>query len=197
MKKEVKAYMCDVVDALMQRYHISEEEAKKAIKKSFLYNSLINHAEETLHDDIETNADLVYQDIFMKNKEELKMETGTIKWYNPGSGYGFITKDKGGDIFFHISAVKVKPTKRIDTGRGVSFIVENNKRGEIAKEIELTGMRLSTLKRMWKEKGCSIRIGRNSSDCIGYKIVDDEDKRVVLGQNFELSLPDVECYYYA
>lgn len=125
------------------------------------------------------------------------METGIIKWYNPGRGYGFITKDKGGDIFFHITAVKVKPTKRIGTGRGVSFNVESNKRGEIAKEIELTGMKLSTLKRMWKEKGCSIRIGRNLSDCIGYKIVDDEDGRVVLGENFDLSLPDVECYYYA
>ena len=125
------------------------------------------------------------------------METGTIKWYNPGKGYGFIAKDKGGDIFFHITEVKVNPLKSIDTGRGVSFTVENNDKGEIAKAVELTGFDLSTLRDMWKERDCSIQMGRNPSELIGYKIVDNEDGRVVLGRNFELSLPEVECYYYA
>ncbi|GEM_PF-296421 len=195
MNKKAKEYMNAVIDVLTQKYHVSEDEAKKAVKKSFLYNSLTIHAEETLHDDIETNADTVYRDIFTKNVEDLKMETGTVKWYNPKKGYGFITKDKGGDTFFHISAVN--GNDRIDTGRGVSFIIENNKKGEVAKAVELTGCDLKELKQMWKERNCSIKIGRNSSGYIGYKVVDDEDGSIVIGENFESSLPDVECYYYA
>lgn len=133
---------------------------------------------------------------FQNNKrKEMKMETGTIKWYNPGKGYGFIVTDKGEDIFFHIS--EVKDNERIDAGRGVSFTIESNKKGEVAKVVELTGFDLPTLKNMWKEKECSIKIGRNPSGYIGYKIVDDEDGSIVLGANFESSLPDIECYYYA
>lgn len=63
--------------------------------------------------------------------------------------------------------------------------------------VELTGYDLHTLKHMWRQRDCSIRIGRNHSGCIGYRIVDDEDNRVLLGERFELTLPDVECYYYA
>lgn len=130
-------------------------------------------------------------------KEDYKMETGTVKWYNPKKGYGFITRDKGGDVFFHISELKINPSNHIDTGRGVSFTIENNEKGEIAKAIELTGCNLDELRKMWKERGCSIKIGRNSSGYIGYKMVEHEDGSVVLGENFESVLPDIECYYYA
>ncbi len=34
------------------------------------------------------------------------MSTGTVKFYNSAKGFGFITKEDGGDLFFHISSVQ-------------------------------------------------------------------------------------------
>jgi CspA family cold shock protein len=36
------------------------------------------------------------------------MARGTVKWYNPQKGFGFITPDDGSaDVFIHVSAVEV------------------------------------------------------------------------------------------
>lgn len=62
MRKDAKEYMNSVVNSIVKKYNLSEIDAYKAIRKSFLYDSLINFPDETLHDDIETNADFVYED---------------------------------------------------------------------------------------------------------------------------------------
>lgn len=62
MRKDAKEYMNSVVNVIVKKYHLSEIEAYKAVKKSFLYDSLMKFPDETLHDDIETNADFVYED---------------------------------------------------------------------------------------------------------------------------------------
>jgi CspA family cold shock protein len=50
------------------------------------------------------------------------MSTGTVKWFNPQKGYGFITPDNGGrDVFVHISAVERAGMSTLNEGQKVSF----------------------------------------------------------------------------
>ena len=37
-----------------------------------------------------------------KIKRNFRGETGTIKWFDPSKGYGFLIRDKGGDLFVHL-----------------------------------------------------------------------------------------------
>lgn len=56
------------------------------------------------------------------------MATGTVKWFNPTKGYGFIEPEEGDkDVFVHISAVKNSGMEDLEEGQELEFeIVENN-----------------------------------------------------------------------
>ena len=71
MRKDAKEYMKSVVETIIRKYHISEIEAYSMVKKSFLYDSLLKFPDETIHDDIETNADFVYEDYTSSNLLEM------------------------------------------------------------------------------------------------------------------------------
>jgi CspA family cold shock protein len=48
--------------------------------------------------------------------------TGTVKWFNPTKGYGFIQPDSGGkDVFVHISAVEKAGLSSLNEGAKVSY----------------------------------------------------------------------------
>jgi len=52
------------------------------------------------------------------------MATGTVKWFNPGKGFGFIEPEGGGkDVFVHISAVEKGGLGTLTEGQRVSFDV--------------------------------------------------------------------------
>ena len=70
MTNRAKEYVNAVSRVLVRKYRITEIEAYKMIKNSFLYDSVIHFEDETIHDDVEMNADAVYEDY--KNPE-LKM----------------------------------------------------------------------------------------------------------------------------
>ena len=50
------------------------------------------------------------------------MPTGTVKWFNPTKGYGFIQQDNGDkDVFVHISAVQKAGLDTLNEGQRISF----------------------------------------------------------------------------
>ncbi|MDP3558869.1 MAG: cold-shock protein [Legionellaceae bacterium] len=56
------------------------------------------------------------------------METGTVKWFNPTKGFGFIQPNNGGnDVFVHISAVQEAGISNLLEGQQISYeLVTNN-----------------------------------------------------------------------
>jgi cold shock protein len=61
------------------------------------------------------------------------MPQGTVKWFNPTKGYGFIAPDTGGkDVFVHISAVQKAGLRSLSEGQKVAFEVEQQQNGRTA-----------------------------------------------------------------
>ena len=56
------------------------------------------------------------------------MKTGSVKWFNPSKGYGFISPGGGGkDIFVHISALETSGIKNLSENQKVSYDEARNK----------------------------------------------------------------------
>lgn len=56
------------------------------------------------------------------------MAIGTVKWFNPTKGYGFIQPEDGGkDVFVHISAVERAGLGTLKEGQRVEFEVVNER----------------------------------------------------------------------
>ncbi len=56
------------------------------------------------------------------------MNTGTVKWYNPTKGYGFIKPDDSNDdVFVHISAVERAGLETLSEGQRVSYELETRR----------------------------------------------------------------------
>jgi CspA family cold shock protein len=63
-------------------------------------------------------------------------ETGTVKWFDEGKGFGFITPDQGGkDLFAHFSQIQGGGFKSLAENQRVSFEVTQGQKGPQASNI--------------------------------------------------------------
>ena len=50
------------------------------------------------------------------------MKNGTVKWFNPTKGFGFIAPEDGSnDVFVHISAVQAAGFRSLEEGQKIKF----------------------------------------------------------------------------
>ncbi|MFP1627977.1 cold-shock protein [Streptomyces sp. 5K101] len=64
------------------------------------------------------------------------MATGTVKWFNPEKGFGFIAQDSGGpDVFVHYSAINATGFRELTEGQKVQFEVVQGPKGPQAENV--------------------------------------------------------------
>ena len=67
--------------------------------------------------------------------EEIPMATGTVKWFNPTKGYGFIEPEDGSnDVFVHISAVERAGMSSLNEGQKISYELQAGQNGKSSAE---------------------------------------------------------------
>jgi CspA family cold shock protein len=63
------------------------------------------------------------------------MEQGTVKWFNPSKGFGFIMQDSGSDVFVHYESINGSGYKSLKQGDIVEFEIEETEKGLQAKNV--------------------------------------------------------------
>jgi CspA family cold shock protein len=69
--------------------------------------------------------------------------SGTVKWFNPTKGYGFIQPSSGGgkDVFVHISAVDRAGLSTLNEGQQVDYEIVSNRGKESAENLKVDARR--------------------------------------------------------
>ena len=66
------------------------------------------------------------------------MAIGSVKWFNPTKGYGFIQPQAGGkDVFVHISAVERAGLSTLNEGQTVEYEIVSNRGTESAENLKV------------------------------------------------------------
>jgi CspA family cold shock protein len=60
---------------------------------------------------------------------------GTVKFFNAGKGFGFITQDNGSDLFFHVTEIQGQEPQE---GDKVEYEVGEGRKGPCALKVRVT-----------------------------------------------------------
>ena len=68
------------------------------------------------------------------------MATGTVKWFNPTKGFGFVQPDDGGkDVFVHITAVQKAGLRTLNEGQKVEYELATERGKTAAVNLKVAG----------------------------------------------------------
>ncbi|MCY4471926.1 MAG: cold-shock protein [Kistimonas sp.] len=67
--------------------------------------------------------------------ENSEREEGAVKWFNVSKGFGFITRDQGGDVFVHYRAIRGEGHRALGEGQRVEFVVAKREKGLQAEDV--------------------------------------------------------------
>ncbi len=73
----------------------------------------------------------------LAQKFRSQRERGTVKWFNVSKGYGFITREAGGDVFVHFRAIRGSGDNRrsLSEGQVVEFVLTQGDKGPQAEQV--------------------------------------------------------------
>jgi CspA family cold shock protein len=60
---------------------------------------------------------------------------GTVKFFNADRGFGFISRERGDDLFVHVSNIQGEGVKTLSVGQAVEFDVVVGRKGEEAQNV--------------------------------------------------------------
>ena len=64
------------------------------------------------------------------------MAQGTVKWFNPDKGFGFIAPDDGTpDVFVHYSAIDSRGYRTLEENQKVEYAVQQGPKGPQAAQV--------------------------------------------------------------
>ena len=63
------------------------------------------------------------------------MATGTVKWFNPDKGFGFISQEDGPDVFVHFSAIAGEGYRNLEENQKVEFDITQGQKGPQATNV--------------------------------------------------------------
>jgi cold shock protein len=62
---------------------------------------------------------------------------GTVKWFSPEKGFGFISREDGEDLFVHHSEIKMEGFRTLAEGQAVQFEITQTDKGLQASNVTL------------------------------------------------------------
>jgi len=65
------------------------------------------------------------------------MEQGTVKWFNDAKGIGFLSREKGEDVFVHHTAIQSNGFRSLQEGQRVQFNVTKGPKGWQAENVQV------------------------------------------------------------